>query len=225
MTRPAGTYQLKSCEFFYVGSSANLVQRKRDHQWRLRAGIHPCKNIQAAFDKTGEAAFTPLLFLKQGFTESDADFKERLRSAEQDRINEHIGDEFFENKSIYARLNGIALIALDDFRTKLWEDPEARKVMIERLRETASNPSPETREKMAHAKRGANNVKSRAVIVTNPDGSEQTFPSTSEAAAFFSTSQQLFDTWMKKTAPWPGTAKRGLAKYAWIAPYSARYAE
>lgn len=224
MTRPAGTYQLKSGNFFYVGSSSNLVQRKRDHLWKLRGGIHPCKNIQAAFDKNGTATFTPLSFLKKSDSESDTDFRDRLRASEQDRINEHIGDEFFENKSIYARFNGIALIAFADFREKLRDDPEARKIISERCRRNASNPSPETRAKMAHAKRGSNNVKSRAVVVTHPDGSEQTFPSTSEAAAFFNTSQQLFDTWIKKNAPWPGTANRGLAKYAWIASYSARYA-
>lgn len=224
MTRPAGTYRLKSGEFFYIGSSNNLVRRKHDHQWRLRAGIHPCKNIQREFDKSGVVAFTPLLFFKQGRSESDTDFRERLRAAEQDRINEHIGDEFFENKSIYARFNGTASACLSIAMKKLWEDPEARKVMIERLRKNASNPSAETREKMAHAKRGANNVKSRPVVIKSPDGGKRKFASVSEAATFCGASQQLMDTWLKGTATWPGTGTRApRPKYAWLVGYSASY--
>lgn len=219
MPKPAGTYQLKSGPFFYIGSSTNLEQRKRDHLWRLRANIHRCTNIQKAFNQSGECSFTPIQFLKKSPVESDSEFRDRLRAAEQSLINEQIGDQFFENKSIYARHSGLGGAALQ----KLWQDPETRKIMIERLKARTSNPSPETREKMSRAKRGINNPNSRPVIVTHPDGSTQIFPSTSEAAAFFQTSQQLFDTWIKKTAPWPGTGKFVRAKYAWITNYSAQY--
>jgi len=219
MPKPAGTYQLKSGPFFYIGSSSNLEQRKRDHTWRLRANIHPCKRIQIAFNESGECSFTPIQFLKKSKTESDADFRNRLRDAEQILITNQIGECLLENNSLNSRSNGMP----GGHFKKLWEDPTSRAIMIEKIRERASNPSTETRAKMSHAKRGVNNPKSKPVTVTHPDGTKTHFPSTTEAAAFFQTSQQLFDTWIKGTAPWPGTGKHVRKKYAWIANYSAHY--
>lgn len=220
MTRPAGTYRLKSGPFFYIGSSSNLVQRKLDHQWRLRAGIHPCKNIQREFNSSGVFDFTPTRFLYRKPNESDASFRDSLRSAEQEKINEHIGNSNLENISLNARHP----THLSETMKNIWRDPNARKIMIERLRKNASNPSPETREKMANAKRGVNNIKSRSVVIKSPDGRKTRFASVSEAASFCGASQQLMDTWIKGTAPWPGTGARNpRPKYAWLVGYSASY--
>jgi hypothetical protein len=94
--------------------------------------------------------------------------------------------------------------------------------MIEQIKKRSTNPKPETRQKMAAAKTGARNPKSRPVIVTKPDGSTETFPSTTAAAKFFGTSQQMLEQWIKGLVPWPGTGQFVRHKYAWIADYSAK---
>lgn len=218
---PAGTYLLKSLDAIYVGSSANLVTRKRDHLWRLRIGKHPVKKIQKAFNESGAVTFTPVQFLQRGDREDDKTFRDRLRAAEQGLFYEHAQNPGISNTSPFMAFpDHIAGISRN-----LWKDPEWRAAAIERMRKQASNPTPETREKMAAAKRGARNAKSRAVIVTSPDGTETRYESASEASKFFCVTQQLFDTWVKKTASWPGEGKYTRAKNAWIVGYSARFAE
>ena len=214
----AGTYRLSCGEFFYIGSSSNLVHRKRDHQWRLRAGIHKTKCLQDAFNVFGCGTFTPLQFFKIQKNEADQDFRNRLRNAEQELLDQFKTDPFLLNKSssAFGPDNGEVI-------RKMWQDPEYRKIAAQRLSKAATNPSAETREKMASAKRGAKNRQSRPVIVKHPDGSTTRYESTVAAATFFGTSQQLFDTWIKGTAPWPGTGKHVRTQYAWIAPYSASY--
>lgn len=41
----------------YVGATQDFYKRKYNHLWGLRKGVHKSKNLQAAFDRFGEAAF------------------------------------------------------------------------------------------------------------------------------------------------------------------------
>jgi hypothetical protein len=219
-TMSAGTYHIKAGDVFYIGSSTNFEKRKRDHSWRLRNGKHPVAALQKAFDAHGSAAFMVLDFARQPHTESEKSFRDRLREMEQARINDFIGNPNFANVSKNARGPYIRPDAANR-----WKDPVYREMMANFMNARKGIPvSAETREKMAHAKRGANNVKSRPVVVTSPDGKKKKFASVSEAAAFCGASQQLMDTWMKGTAAWPGTGTRAPRhKYAWLVGYSASY--
>lgn len=215
----AGTYKLSVNSFFYIGSSSDLRRRKADHQWRLRKGIHQCKRIQREFNRNNPFIFTPLQFFKQLHNESTSDFRSRIRAAEQKLLDELFKTPGIENKS----RNSLGPDNGESLKAK-WQDPDYRHIMTEHLSRIAKSPkSRETREKMAAAKRGNRNPKSRPVIVTKPDGSIITFDSSSHAATFFNVSQQLFDQWMKGISAWPGTGRRTLERNLWIAPYSAKF--
>ncbi len=83
----------------------------------------------------------------------------------------------------------------------------------------------ETKRKMSLAKQGANNYKARKVIVTNPDGSETTFDTTTDAATFFRVSQQLMHLMLVGKSGWPGQGKFIRNKdNEWMREYSAKFA-
>lgn len=215
----SGTYQLSAKGFFYLGSSTDFRRRRADHQWRLRRGVHPCKRIQKAFDDGVPVAFTPIEFIRVKSGESAESFRARLHDAEQKMLDQQFGSPNIENKSRNAAGpdNGELL-------KSRWLDPQYRRIMAEHMTKIAQLPkSPETREKMAAAKRGARNVKSRAVIVTKPDQSTQRFESASDAAKFFNVSQQLFDQWMKGISAWPGTGRITRKQNLWVAAFSAKF--
>jgi hypothetical protein len=102
-----------------------------------------------------------------------------------------------------------------------WQDPEFRESMSKMMQSRVI--SDETKRKMSLAKQGANNAKARKVIVTNPDRSETTFSTTTEAAQFFRISQQLLHLMLKGKTAWPGKGKFIRNKEnAWMREYEAR---
>ncbi len=75
---------------FYVGSAEDFVKRKRTHWWRLRAGHHHNKHLQASWDKYGEAAFVFAIVVE---VPEDAD----LMALEREWLNEHYGKPYCYN--------------------------------------------------------------------------------------------------------------------------------
>lgn len=208
---------LRSGIYFYIGSSGDFRRRRADHQWRLRSGTHPCQELQRQFSTSGECDFLPLQFLKRHRNETEEQHRERLRAAEQEKLNGLFNLMGCQNKSPNASgpNNGQRL-------RELWKDPEYREARAKASRRNHTITD-ETRRKMADAKKGAKNPRAREVIVTKPDGSTETFPSTVAAARFFNVSQQIFEQWIKGITPWPGTGKYVRAKYDWIRDYKARF--
>lgn len=58
-TTPSGVYLLwcNANNMFYVGQSVDMQRRCTEHFSRLRSGVHKNPQLQAAYDKYGEAAF------------------------------------------------------------------------------------------------------------------------------------------------------------------------
>ena len=213
-----GTYIVKSGNTAYIGSSSNLVQRKSAHKRDLQRGIHPNKNLQKAFDQCGDYSFIPHQFITP--VDCPNELRTILRNAEQTLLDE----------AHKANLWVIANISKNAFgpdcrpdMVEKWQDPEFREAMTNLRRSRVITD--ETKRKMSIAKQGANNVKARKVIVTNPDGSEITFDTTTDAATFFRISQQLMHLMLVGKTGWPGKGKFIRNKQnEWMREYSARFA-
>lgn len=204
----AGAYRIRSGSEFYIGSSTDLAKRKRDHSWRLRNGTHPVKELQAEFDKVGEAEFIVTDYLRISPGEDDKDFRDRLFKAEQSRINEVLlsGEEGMVNRSWDSRGPQNCNVFRD-----LWKDPVWRDLVF----------SDEVREKMSSAKRGDRNARSRSVIVTTPKGDLIRMSCGRDAAKYFGQSQQSMDLWLRGKMKWPGQGRRPRLKTLWMRDYSA----
>lgn len=212
----SGTYMLRAGQSFYIGSSRNFRKRRYNHKSDLLKSRHPNKKIQAAFDAHGSAEFIPIEFIRPMKNEENQAFSSRLRSAEQRVLDGYLGDPDLCNSSpsAFGPDNG-------DLIKAKWRDAHYREAISSKLR--GRKPNSETRERMSASKRGAKNGKSKAAIVTAPDGTETRFDCVSDAAKFFGVSQQLLDSWLKGVVAWPGTGRRTLDRNKWIADYSAIY--
>ena len=213
-----GTYIVKSGNTAYIGSSSNLVQRKSAHKRDLQRGIHPNKNLQKAFDQCGDYSFIPHQFITQ--VDCSNELRTILRNAEQTLLDEAHKSNLWVIANISK--NAFGPDCRPDMVEK-WQDPEFRETMTNLRRSRVITD--ETKRKMSIAKQGANNVKARKVIVTNPDGSETTFDTTTDAATFFRISQQLMHLMLVGKTGWPGKGKFIRNKQnEWMREYSARFA-
>ena len=194
---------LRCNKAFYIGSTTNLYQRKRDHLSMLENNDHPNAIIQSAYNATRSLEFIPLDYIKIQPGESKDSFKSRIRDAEQKALNEYAGDPNITNPT------SVASGTMRPFKRAA----SSRKGI---------QLTSEHKAKLSAAKKGERNPKAKSVIVTNPDGSQTTFPTGTSAAAFFRVPQQLFDQWMHGTTNWP--SERSRPHNTWIAAYSAKYA-
>jgi group I intron endonuclease len=80
---------------FYVGSTANTVERFRTHRNRLRRGKHHTKHLQAAWDKYGEAAFVFHVI-------EEVPIDKSLQEAEEVWLSNHVGKSYCYNTSLHA---------------------------------------------------------------------------------------------------------------------------
>ena len=211
-------YKLKVGETFYIGSTSNLVARIRDHAWRLKKGIHPSPKLQESFNNGGEISHFTLELVKHSTCPDE--LRARLRAAEQEKIDFQFNDPLCANISPNASgpNNG-------EFFKNKWLDPEFREKMTSFLKDRkGAAVSKETRAKMAIAKTGANNVKSRPVSITSPDAKKSDFPSVSDAAKFLGVPQQVMDGWLSGKFAWPGTGKRpARPQYQHLVGWKAEY--
>ena len=213
---PGGTYLLRVGGSFYIGSTANLRRRRYAHRSDLNRGTHQCKELQAAFNVKRECEFVVLDFMRQGADESDESFRDRLRMAEQEVLDDQWGTPGLCNKSPNTRGpdNGALMVSR-------WTDPSYRAWMSALRKNRVA--SAETRVKMSDAKKGARHPKARAVIVTCPEGSTTRCDTVTQAAKLLGVSQQAMLNWLSGAAPWPSLSykSRHWALYA----HSARYAD
>lgn len=200
---------IKSGQCFYLGSSTNISRRKCDHLGKLRLKKHPNRNLQAAFDASGEFHFVTLETIKRKPNEDSKAFSDRLKSAEQKLIKEWKWSDDMCNEYLNPWGPGKG----HGKGRKM--PPEVRSAISERNR----NISDETRSKMSAAKIGSRNAKSRPIRVITPDGSEISFESVSSAAAFFGVKQQVMDLWVRGVMAWPGSSRKTRKKNLWIAEY------
>jgi len=215
----AGTYMLRVGPFFYIGSSGNFRKRKYDHCGNLKRGIHPNQAIQSAYSPGAGIDFITLEFIHRAEGETVEEYSTRLRNAEQKLLDRYAKDPHLCNKSTNAFGPDNS-----DFMKSRWADPEYRNAMLAKMRECRGPVTEKSRKLMSEAKKGRRNVKSRQVIVTDPDGIETEFDSVTATAAFFNVTQQLMDSWMSGKVKWPAPNK-GWSRNRWIAAYRARYVE
>lgn len=218
MSNNCGTYIVKSGNTAYIGSSSNLVQRRSAHKRDLQRGIHQNKNLQKAFDECGDFSFIPYQFITHVYCPNK--LRAILRTAEQALLNEATQANLWVIANVSK--NTFVPHARPDLATNL-QDPEFREETLTRLHNRVVTD--ETKRKMSLAKKGANNAKARKVIVTNPDGSETAFDTTTDAATFFRISQQLMHLLLVGKSRWPGKGKFIRNKdNEWMREYSARFA-
>jgi hypothetical protein len=216
MSNNCGTYIVKCGNTAYIGSSSNFQQRKSSHKRDLERGIHPNQNLQQAFDGSQDFSFIPHQYITP--VDCPNELRTILRNAEQALLDEAAKSNLWVIANISQ--NAFGPHARPDMIAK-WQDPEFRKQTLNRLHNRVVTD--ETKRKMSLAKQGANNAKARKVIVTNPDGSETTFSTTTEAAQFFRISQQLLHLMLKGKTAWPGKGKFIRNKEnEWMREYEAR---
>lgn len=203
----SGVYKLLVGPVFYIGSCSQFGRRLAGHRSDLTAGKHPNKRLQAAWDehKTTELFILKNVPRKAMDVESDKDHAARLKHNEQKFLDAEFDHPLCANESRNSRYN--TKIA-DQMRAK-WQDPEWRGKVSKKLADSASARvvSQETREKMAKAKRGKNNVKSRPVVCFFK-GKRFDFESASNAANHFGVGQQAMHGWLSHKFCWPGTGPR-----------------
>jgi hypothetical protein len=216
MSNNCGTYIVKCDNTAYIGSSSNFQQRKSAHKRYLERGIHPNQNLQQAFDGSQDFSFIPHQYITP--VDCPNELRAILRNAEQALLDEATKSNLWLIANVSQ--NAFGPHARPDLAAK-WQDQEFRKQTLDRLHSRVVTD--ETKRKMSLAKQGANNAKARKVIVTNPDGSETTFSTTTEAAQFFRISQQLLHLMLKGKTAWPGKGKFIRNKEnAWMREYEAR---
>lgn len=200
----AGTYRVDVGPAFYVGSTTRLGQRHSSHRVDLERGQHPNKRLQAAWDEHRDFRFTVLTLIPRKEIDQGRDHVERLKFHEQLLLDQLFADPNCCNASENSRYN----TTISDVMKAKWRDPEFRATHTARLREHRTPPGPETRARMAAAKRGLAGVRSRPCVLDIPGRGELAFESASEAARFVGVSQQLLHQWLTGAAAWPGTGPR-----------------
>jgi group I intron endonuclease len=216
MSNNCGTYIVKCGNTAYIGSSSNFQQRKSSHKRDLERGIHPNQNLQQAFDGSQDFSFIPHQYITP--VDCPNELRTILRNAEQTLLDEAAKSNLWVIANVSQ--NAFGPHARPDMVAR-WQDQEFRKQTLNRLHNRVVTD--ETKRKMSLAKQGANNSKARKVIVTNPDGSETIFSTTTEAAQFFRISQQLLHLMLKGKTAWPGKGKFIRNKEnEWMREYEAR---
>jgi len=206
----AGVYLVRCGKSVYVGSTQNLYRRKLDHALRLSKQIHPNKALQTGWNTSNSFEFIPLEFLAMQSGECVNQFRDRLRAAEQNKIDCYAALGSLVNVSTNSRgpCSSVPRFYSKQARARLSKAGKGRK------------PSAESREKMALAKIGEANPKAKRVKITAPDGTSVVYGSCSLAAKFFGVSQQLFQMWIDGSLKWPSERSRKANR--WIAGYSAK---
>lgn len=189
-------------DVFTIGGSKDLDHYKKRVLSSLRAGRYPNNMVQATFDLCGRKIRFRLLHPLQPFDgETDESYAIRLRTLESKVLRHHRGMEGLVN----VKRGPVSEETREKHRAR-WADEAYRVEMITKLRNRGP-VSLESRERMAEAKFGARNPKSKAVRVTWPDGYFADFGSQTEAARYLGVSQQLLNLWIS------GKVKTRLGKH------------
>lgn len=191
-----GIYRITCGDYFYFGSTRNFSSRRYVHEWSLKKGMHCNPVLQDAFNRLGKIGFSVIEAIH-----SD----DPLTPSEQAHIDIHRGNPFLCNI-----IDPVPKYMTDEEWSEIRANAPGRY-----------NRSEESKARIAESKKGSLNPRSKAVIVTHPDGTEVEFPSQTAAAQFFEVTQQSLSLWMSGKIAWPGdTAKVGKE---WIWRFRARF--
>jgi len=180
---------------FYVGSAVDLKRRKTRHFSELRTGKHNNRHLQVAWVKYGEQSF---IFVVVEELPNDAD----LLAAENIWLKEHVGKDYCYNLGVdatapmagfggelsptWGRKRTPEELAAQSWTGKK-HNPESKAKIREFL--LGKPKSAEVRAKISATLSGKGNFwfgkkrpdhgakVSRAVLVTDPEGREETFTS------------------------------------------------
>jgi hypothetical protein len=197
-----GAYLLTVGDAIYVGSTWHSYRRKCSHISDLRGGKHDNKRLQAAWNKNPEqVTFSIVRPIEREEGETREALRDRLRAAEQELLTLYSKNPALANT--YRNSRGPD--CRPDLKAK-WQDPAFRAMMQENL---ANRPPPslETRSKMAMAKTGARNHKSRPVSVVWPCCRAEKYESGAAAAKALGVTQQQVDLWLKGSVALPGRGR------------------
>jgi group I intron endonuclease len=181
---------------FYVGSAVDLRRRKTRHFSELRTGKHNNAHLQAAWNKYGEKAFT-FVIVEEHPEGVD------LLAAENVWLKEHVGKDYCYNLGVDAVMPTLGWSGPksptwgrkrtpEELAAQSWKGRKHRKESRERIRAyLIGKPRPaEVRAKIAASVSGERNPNygkprdasfieqvSRRVVVVQPDGTSQVYPS------------------------------------------------
>lgn len=139
-TKP-GIYRVTIGDRFYIGSAANLSQRRSRHLRDLRSGKHHSPIMQNAFNKHGEDRF--------GFETILVCEKGDLLMYEQNLINKHYSDEICMNACRVAN-SQLGLKRSNETKRRMSEAAMGKSCPWNE----AKNRDPAVIEKMRESKRG-----------------------------------------------------------------------
>lgn len=192
----AGVYKIVIGKFFYIGSTTGLGARVSEHRTRLEQGTHANHRLQEAYN--ANPVFTAVLVMEipRKCDDTDDDHAERLRFREEWFLKQYFGKKRCLNLSASPYHN----TTIGEFMKGRWADPAFRAAQAERMRELGRRkPGEATKLKMAKAKEGARNHKSRPCTL-HFKGDTFKFESAGMAAKRFGVSQQTMHGWL--TGAW-----------------------
>jgi hypothetical protein len=198
-----GVYRLQVGGYFYIGSSIAVGARRSEHVLALKRKEHRIPKLQAAWDSGAPMKFIIVQETRPKSWDKKDDGRARARLLEDQEIKKHFGSEYCCNLSDSAYCNS----EIGEAARRKWMDPEYRSRQIARIRESRKIPiSDECRRKMALAKTGARNVKSRSCTLTY-NGKVMNFVTGTEAAKHFGVSQQIMHLWLTGQCKWSGVGR------------------
>lgn len=220
--RLSGTYRINIGPKFYIGGTKSLGARNSDHTLKLRAGEHPNRKLQAAFDEFETYEFVVLTSIPERAWDRGHDHRERIKFQEQLLLDAHFEDPDCCNGSSSSRHNSTISAVLKE----RWADPEFRALSVDRIRRGVAARGPasaETRAKMSESKLGWRAPRGRACEITLPGNLPAVFPNAAEAARALGVTQQLLQNWLVGSAPWPGMGTTKLKSSAHLVGLRGRY--
>ena len=131
-----GIYRIQIGPHYYLGQSADLKKRKREHLWYLKNGTHQNKYMQRVYIKYQDFSFKVMI-------ECDED---QLDYLEQSALDVHCGTEGCMNISKYAEAPHRGLKHSEETRKKMSESRKGVKHPM-----YGQHHSEETKRKMGEA--------------------------------------------------------------------------
>lgn len=201
-----GTYLLHVGDLFYVGSTKSFGRRYSNHKVGLERGEHWNEALYQAYLAGAGMDFEILEIIerKPADVETEKDYVKRLKLHEQWLLDKWFGKPGCVNVSSDSGFN----TTIGEWMKAKWCDPEFRETQVARLKaRRGAAVTAETREKMAEAKRGKRNARSRACTLWFHD-EKLRFDSATAAARHFGVTQQVMDLWLRGSMGWPGANGR-----------------
>lgn len=139
-----GIYRIQIGPHYYLGQSADLKKRKREHLWYLKNGTHQNKYMQRVYIKYQDFSFKVMI-------ECDED---QLDYLEQSALDVHWGTEGCMNISKYAEAPWRGRKHTEESKKKMSEARKGKKIPEETRRKIGEAMQDKTLHTFVHDEHG-----------------------------------------------------------------------